>query len=256
MKNNKSSLKIFLEKQVEKFNCEAFIENDPISIPHGFLKKQDQEISAFFASIFAWGQRKTIINKTKNLMQRMDNQPHDFVLNHSEKDLKNLIGFKHRTFNETDLLYFVDFLKRHYQKNNSLENAFSNGINSDSETIELGLINFYKLFFEAEYAPRRSQKHISTPAKKSACKRLNMFLRWMVRQDKKVDLGIWKQIKPHQLILPLDVHVLRTALELKLISSEKPNWNLALELTKKLKQFDKADPVKYDFALFGSSIFQ
>lgn len=249
---NFDNLKDFLDKKEDLYNCPNFIENDPICIPHSFSKQQDIEIAGFFASIFAWGQRKTIINKCKELNQRMDNSPHDFILNHTESDLKSLLNFKHRTFNDTDLLYTIHFFRNHYLIHESLEDAF---FSKKGLSVEEGLIYFNKYFFSLEDSPKRTQKHIPSPEKKSACKRLNMFLRWMVRDDSKgVDFGLWKKIKPKDLICPLDLHVERTAKKLNLLQRDKPDWNAAVELTNNLKQLDADDPVKYDFALFGISI--
>ena len=246
------NLKEFLEKKVEQYNQPSFIEADPISIPHLFTKKQDIEIAGFFASIFAWGNRATIINKSKELMQLMEHAPYDFCVNHDLDGLKNLLEFKHRTFNATDLLYFVEFLKFHYQHNASLETAFSQWMNKADEHIEKALIGFYEYFFSFQDAPERTKKHIATPKKNSTCKRLNMFLRWMVRKDHcGVDFGIWKNISPSQLICPVDVHVARVAKQLNLIGRKQVDWQTALELTERLKSFDKNDPAKYDFALFG-----
>ena len=247
-----ADLKEFLDKKVSIYNCPDFIAKDPISIPHLFSEKQDIEIMGFFASIFAWGQRATIINKCKELIDRMNGSPYNFIVAHNDYDLKNLLGFKHRTFNDTDLLYCIDLMKRHYTKFDSLESAF---FPKESMNVEEGLINFHNYFFSHPDAPKRTQKHISTPSRKSACKRLNMFLRWMVRSDNNgVDFGIWKQIKPRDLICPLDLHVERTAKKVGLLSREKPDWQAAIELTQKLRELDPNDPVKYDFALFGISI--
>lgn len=245
-------LKDFLDSKVEQFNRPDFIENDPISIPHQYQKKQDIEIAGLFASVLAWGQRVTIITKTKELMALMDNAPHDFLLHHREKDLRRFEKFKHRTFNATDTLYFIEFLSRYYKKKDSLEDAFLSP--DPSENIEPGLINFHKLFFSIEH-PDRTTKHIATPERKSACKRMNMYLRWMVRDDHRgVDFGLWKRISPAQLVCPCDVHVERVARKLELIRGKLMNWQTALELTENLKKLDPLDPVKYDFALFGLGI--
>lgn len=247
-----SNLKDFLDQKVEEYNTTSFIENDPICIPHSFNKREDIEIMGFFAAIFAWGQRKTIINKCRELAIRMDNEPHMFILNHSEKDLKKLLGFKHRTFNDTDLLYCIDFMKRHYKNYDSLEDAF---LPKNNMKVEDALICFRNYFFFSPDAPNRTRKHIPSPAQKSACKRLNMFLRWMVRKDSKgVDLGIWTKLQPKDLICPLDLHVERTAKLLGLLERDKPDWKAAIELTSNLKKLDNTDPIKYDFALFGISI--
>ncbi len=244
-------LKEFLDQKVEEYNQPFFIEKDPICIPHMFTKKQDIEIAGFFAAIFAWGNRTTIINKSKVLLQLMDQSPYEFCLHHSNKELKKLIGFSHRTFNDTDLLYFIEFFKSHYQSNDSLESAFSKNIQTSDKTIENALIGFYRYFFSLPDVPSRTTKHISSPEKKSACKKICMFLRWMIRNDHKgVDFGLWSSIKPSQLVIPLDVHVTRIAKKLRLTDRKQSDWQTALELTAQLRSFDDLDPVKYDFALF------
>ncbi len=249
------SLKDFLDKKVLEFNQPDFIPHDPISIPHRFQKREDIEIMGFFASILAWGQRKTIINKCLELAERMDQAPHDFILNHQDNDLKRLLGFKHRTFNDTDLLYFVAFFRQHYLRFNSLEDAFLQLDEGQEFSIENALNNFKSYFFSLPDFPWRTRKHISSPLQKSSCKRLNMFLRWMVRKDDKgVDFGIWNRISPKDLICPCDVHVERVARKFGLIQSDKVNWKSALELTENLRYFDPEDPVKYDFALFGLGV--
>lgn len=249
---NLDSLKDFLEQKVRLYNRSQFIKDDPICVPHMFTKKQDQEVMGFFASIFAWGQRATIINKSKELAQRMDNSPHDFILNHRDSDLKKLLEFKHRTFNDTDLLHCIEFFKLHYDQNETLETAF---FPNEGMTAEQGLNHFSSYFFSLPDSPQRTRKHIPSPVRKSACKRLNMYLRWMVRKDDAgVDFGLWEKIKPKDLICPLDLHVERTARKIGLLEREKPDWQAAIELTSNLRLFDQNDPVKYDFALFGISI--
>jgi uncharacterized protein (TIGR02757 family) len=248
-------LKDFLDQKVSEYNTSAFIELDPVSIPHRFSKKQDIEIAGFFAAILAWGQRKTIINKCGDLLAMMDNSPHDFVLNHSEEDLKVFLNFKHRTFNDVDTLYFIHFFSWFYKENDSLENAFTIGWNPGIDVMEVLLKNFHQFFFQLPEAPDRTKKHIATPERNSACKRLNMFVRWMVRSDSKgVDFGLWQKIKPYQLICPCDLHVDRVGRKLGLISRKQTDWQTAQELTGRLRQFDPMDPVKYDFALFGLGI--
>jgi uncharacterized protein (TIGR02757 family) len=249
-----NDLKIFLDEAVEKNNQKKFINTDPISIPHQFNKKQDIEISGFFAATFSWGNRTIIIKKSNELMQLMENSPHDFILNHSKNDLKQMENFVHRTFNSTDLLFFIESLKRLYHKHSTLEQVFLKNQNSENFDIEKGLKNFYKEFFDEEFVPQRTKKHVSTPERKSACKRLCMYLRWMVRNDKKVDFGIWQKIKPADLVCPLDVHVGKIARQLKLLHRPQNDWQSAIELTNQLKEMDKNDPVKYDFALFGIGI--
>jgi uncharacterized protein (TIGR02757 family) len=254
---NQKNLKEFLDKKVDEYNQPFFISNDPICIPHQFSKKQDIEIAAFFAAIFSWGNRTTIIQKSKELMALMGNAPHDFCMNHNAKELKLLLQFKHRTFNTTDLLYFIEFLKFYYLNNDSMEIAFTKWINKSDKTIENGLTNFYHYFFSLTDAPARTRKHIASPEKKSSCKRLNMFLRWMVRDDNKgVDFGIWKNISPSQLVCPIDLHVARVAKRFGFIERNQADWQSALQLTEHLRILDKNDPVKYDFALFGLGVME
>ena len=250
---NKNDLREFLDRKVEEYNQHSFIVNDPISIPRLFTKKQDIEIAGFFAAVFSWGNRVTIINKSKELVQLMGNAPYDFCLNHSPKELKKLSSFTHRTYNATDLLYFIDFFKTHYSKNKSLETAFT----KNGTTVEEMLSGFHHYFFSLEHVPARTKKHIATPERNSSCKRLNMFLRWMVRSDNKgVDFGIWKNISPSQLICPVDLHVARVARGLGILKRKQTDWQSALELTKYLRTLDKNDPVKYDFALFNLGIIE
>ena len=247
----------FLNSKVDLYNQPSFIAADPISIPHSFSKKQDIEIAGLFAAIFAWGNRTTIINKAKELMLLMDNAPYDFCLHHSAADLKSLEHFKHRTFNTTDLLYFVEFLQMHYQKFNSLEDAFVQKKRPSDITIENYLVSFYEYFFSLDDVPDRTRKHVSTPAKKSSCKRLSMYLRWMVRNDNKgVDFGLWKKIKPSQLVCPLDLHVARVAKKMGLITRKQTDWETVLQLTHELRTLDPQDPAKYDFALFGLGVME
>ncbi len=248
-------LKILLNQAVEKFNQPDFIKNDPISIPHRFSKLQDIEIIGFWVSMLAWGQRKSIINSANRLIDLMDGAPHDFIMNHEEKDRAVFSSFKHRTFQYIDSLYFLEFFQDFYKKNNSLEKAFSQHLMKGDTTVENALKGFHEQFFALEHSPKRTRKHVSTPIRKSTCKRLNMFLRWMVRQDKKgVDFGLWKDIKTSQLLMPLDVHVDRVARQFNLIQRKQTDWKTVLELTDALKNFDPKDPVKYDFALFGLGI--
>lgn len=249
-KKDKIALKRFLNKQVKLINKPDFIQDDPISIPKAYTHKQDIEIVAFWTSMLAWGQRVTIINKSKELFALMDNAPHDFILNHKETDRAKFSDFKHRTFQYTDTLYFLDFLQRYYKKNDSLEEAFM-----QHTDMKGNLIAFHNLFFDAEHAPQRTRKHIASPERKSTCKRLNMFLRWMVRNDEaSVDFGLWKSLKPAQLMIPLDVHVERVARQLGLLTRKQRDWTAVEELTDNLRQLDAKDPVKYDFALFGMGV--
>ena len=245
---NQKALKEFLDRKVNQYNQPSFIKDDPISIPHLFTKKQDMEIAGLFAAIFSWGNRTTIIQKSKELMRLMNMQPYAFCVDHSPADLKRLLSFKHRTFNPTDLLYFISFFKYHYSKHKSLETAFT----IQGPSAEKMLTGFHYYFFSLEEVPARTKKHISSPEKNSTCKRLNMFLRWMVRCDNKgVDFGIWKSISPSQLICPIDLHVARVARGLNILQRKQTDWAAAIELTSYLRTLDKKDPVKYDFALFN-----
>ncbi|HEY5327183.1 MAG TPA: TIGR02757 family protein [Mucilaginibacter sp.] len=246
-------LKAFLDSKVIQYNHPGFIKNDPVSIPHLFTKTQDIEIMGLWAAVLAWGQRVTIINKCHELITLMDGAPYDFIMNHQETDLKKLLKFRHRTFNDVDTLYFISFFRHHYSKHDSLEPAFLPADGGYSPFRGLG--GFRDYFFSFPDYPPRTKKHISSPSQKSTCKRLNMFLRWMVRNDGcGVDFGIWNKIKPSELICPCDLHVDRVARKLNLITRKQTDWQTALELTVRLREFDPADPVKYDFALFGLGI--
>jgi len=241
----------FLNKKVDEYNQPFFIAADPVSIPHLFTLQQDVEIAGLFSAIFSWGNRATIIKKSNELMQRMDMAPYEFCLHRRKSSLKRLKGFKHRTFNEDDLLYFIDFFHHHYKVSASLEMAFSQWMAQSDDTTENALNGFRNYFFSFPHL-RRTEKHISSPLQKSTCKRLNMFLRWMVRSDQNgVDFGIWKAFSPAQLVCPIDVHVARVARKVGLLKRRQTDWQAAVELTRNLKKLDRNDPVKYDFALFG-----
>lgn len=257
----KDEIHQLLDQKVKQYNHIEFIEKDPICIPHLFTKQQDIEIAGFFAAIFAWGNRTTIINKSKELLERMDNAPFAFCTQHQEKDLKKLLGFAHRTFNDTDLLYCIEFFKQHYSKNESLESAFFNsksiGSINKTSVVEKALIHFQDYFFSLDDAPARTKKHIASPVSGSTCKRLNMFLRWMVRKDKQgVDFGIWKKISPADLIMPIDVHVARVSRGLGIVKRIQTDWQTAIELTNYCRTLDPKDPVKYDFALFSLGVIE
>ncbi len=257
------NLKAFLDTKFELYNNPSFITDDPITIPHRFTRKQDIEIAGFFAAILAWGTRKGIISSCNRLLNAMDNAPYDFIsaadLNKKKTfDLFN--GFVHRTFNQMDLWHLFHFLQYHYSIHTSLETAFSKWMQPGDETIEKALTGFHEYVFgfsEEAGEEKHCRKHIATPAKKSACKRLNMFLRWMVRTDNKgVDFGIWQTIRPSQLICPLDVHVTRVARRLQILQRTQNDWQAALELTAYLRSLDAADPIKYDYALFGAGVIE
>lgn len=249
---NFSELTDFLNQKAEYYETLNFIESDPIQIPHLFSKKEDIEIAGFLAATIAWGQRPTIIRNARFLMDRMDMSPFDFILNFTSDDLDSFSKFKHRTFNFEDLKFFFASLQNIYTNHNGLETAFS----SFPLEMNKNISNFKKIFFEPPHL-HRTQKHVSDPLKGSAAKRLNMFLRWMVRSPEKgVDFGIWNKIKPSDLYLPLDVHTANVSRNLGLLQRKQNDWKALNELRSKLTKMDPQDPVKYDFALFGLGVFE
>ncbi len=240
----------FLEEKVELYNNPNFIESDPIQIPHQFSLQQDIEIAGFLAATIAWGNRKMIIRNAQKMIEIMGNSPYDFVMNHTDKDADKLQNFVHRTFNSDDFVGFIKGLKNVYTKYNSLENIFNR-----HENLQLSIHHFKNDFFDGTHLPR-TEKHISDPLKGSAAKRINMFLRWMVRNDQKVDFGIWKSISPAGLSCPLDVHSGNVARKLGLLSRKQNDAKALAELDLNLRKLDINDPVKYDFALFGLGVFE
>lgn len=247
-------LKDFLDEKAYQYEHTDFIDSDPIQIPHSFSKKEDIEISSFLVSTIAWGNRKMIINNARKMMTIMGNSPYDFVTNHQEKDLKNIDGFVHRTFNADDFKFFVTSLKNIYQYHDGLETILR--IKDNVTTYKTTIANFKTIFFEIDHLSR-TQKHISNPMKGSASKRINMFLRWMVRSPKKgVDFGIWKSHSPANLHCPLDVHTGNIARKLGILLRKQNDWNALEELDSVLRKFDSKDPVRYDFALFGLGAFE
>lgn len=251
---NPNDLKEFLDEKVELYNNLKFIDSDPILIPHRYTLKQDIEISAFLAATIAWGNRKSIINNANKLMEHFGNAPFDFIMNHQEHDLNRLDGFVHRTFNATDIKTFIKGLKNIYLNHYGLENVFAK--NASQSSIQNGISEFKTLFFEIEHEAR-TQKHISDPNKNSAAKRINMFLRWMVRNDNKgVDFGLWTSIRPAVLSCPLDVHSGNVARKLGLLSRPQNDGKAVAELDLCLRKLDPDDPTKYDFALFGLGVFE
>ena len=246
-------LKELLDEKFEEYNTPAFIEYDPISGPHFFTKKEDIEIAGFFAALFAWGQRPQIIRSATKLMLMMDNEPYNFITTATRKDLEHFGKFVHRTFNGEDCRFFIRSLRNIYLKHQGLEQVFTVAYKQYGG-IGPAITSFRKVFYETTHFPR-SEKHISSPLKNSACKRINLFLRWMVRNDSRgVDFGLWKEIPTAKLYCPLDVHTGNTARELGLIKTKQNNWKAVEELTQTLKKFDPDDPVKYDFSLFGLGI--
>jgi uncharacterized protein (TIGR02757 family) len=254
MSLNKAELKEFLDEKAEKYNNSSFIESDPISIPHSYSEKEDIEISGFLAATIAWGNRKMIIRNANRMMELMGNSPHDFILNHNDKQLERLNGFVHRTFNSNDLKYFIKALQYIYKEKGGLESIFNEY--STSESLQPAIHQLKNIFFELPHPPH-SVKHLSDPYKGSAAKKINMYLRWMVRDDNKgVDFGIWKSVSPSILSCPLDVHSGNVARKLGLISRNQNDSKAVLELDTNLREMDSNDPVKYDFALFGLGVFE
>mgnify|MGYP001170300376 FL=1 len=250
----KAELKEFLDQKVLLYNNPKFIESDPIQIPYQFSKKEDVEISAFLTATISWGNRTMIIKNAFRMMELLDNSPHDFIINHKESDLKTLENFVHRTFNFIDFQQFIKSLKHIYQNHQGLENSLS--IVDKTTNYQTAIHQFKKTFFEIAHQ-QRTQKHVSDPLKNSAAKRINMFLRWMVRNDNAgVDFGIWKTHNMAHLSCPLDVHSGNVARKLKLLKRKQNDWKALAELDKKLRSLDKKDPVKYDFALFGLGVFE
>jgi uncharacterized protein (TIGR02757 family) len=249
-----AELKDFLDEKVLLYNNPNFIESDPIQIPHLFSLKEDIEIAGFLSATIAWGNRKMIINNAKKLMDIMGNSPYDFVMEHEEHHLENLEHFVHRTFNGQDLKTFIKALQHIYNNHGGLESAFAK--NQHSFSMQESISEFKKIFFEIEHL-QRTTKHVSDPSNGSAAKRINMFLRWMVRQDNKgVDFGIWKSIAPSQLSCPLDVHSGNVGRKLGLLSRKQNDGKALFELDTNLRKLDDTDPVKYDFALFGLGVFE
>ena len=263
MSLNISELKNFLEEKYDKYNRLDFIESDPISIPHQFTKKEDIEISGFLAAIIAWGQRVTIINNANKMMKLMGNSPHDFVMDAKEKDLKRFDEFVHRTFNGVDAIFFMKSLQNIYKKHGGLQKVFDSPPlfsvkENNSNVCRNSIMNFRNVFFSIPH-PARTSKHVSNPSENSSAKRLCMYLRWMVRKDKrKVDFGIWnnKNLNSSHLMCPLDVHSGNVARKLGLLKRTQNDWKAVEELTINLRTLDATDPVKYDFALFGLGVFE
>ena len=252
---NKSEIKEFLDEKYDLYNQPNFIETDPIQVPHQFSKKEDIEITAFLTATIAWGQRTTIINNAKRIVQLLDNAPYDFVLNHTHTDLSRLTPFVHRTFNGIDLQFFIESLKNIYLNHDGLEQVFMHGYHKEHSVYQ-SLLHFRETFFEVPFE-LRSSRHISSVAKNSAAKRLNMFLMWMVRNDKRgVHFGLWNKMNSADLRIPLDVHSGNTGRKLGLLNRNQNDWKAVLELTKSLQEFDSQDPIKYDFALFGLGVFE
>ena len=255
MIDSSENIKSFLNEKIQLFNRAEFIETDPIQVPALFTTRENIEIAGFLAATIAWGQRPTIIRNALKLIALMQNNPFEFLQNSSEDDWDVFQDFKHRTFNGTDCIYFLKSLKNIYQNHGGLEQVFTDGFRSGNSVFS-ALVYFRKVFFELEHE-RRTEKHVSDVEKGAAAKRLNMYLRWMVRNDQaNVDFGIWKQIPTSALMLPLDVHTGNVARKLGLLTRTQNDWRAVEEITAKLREFDPEDPIKYDFALFGLGVFE
>ncbi|WP_084060896.1 TIGR02757 family protein [Cellulophaga tyrosinoxydans] len=250
----KADLKIFLDEKVIEYNRPTFLDADPIQIPHSYTLKEDIEISAFLTATIAWGNRKSIITNAKKMMELLDNSPYDFILNHKKADLARFDNFVHRTFNSEDLKFFIISLKNIYLKHGGLEAIFKK--NSINNSMQPAISEFKNVFFEIPH-PKRTTKHISDPMRGSAAKRINMFLRWMVRDAfTGVDFGIWQSIPTAYLSCPLDVHSGNVARKLNLLKRKQNDAKALAELDKNLRKMDANDPAKYDFALFGLGVFE
>jgi uncharacterized protein (TIGR02757 family) len=245
----KSELKEFLDEKVELYNRPSFIESDPISIPHQYSNKEDIEIAGFLASTIAWGNRKMILNSANRMMELLNHSPYEFIKSSGKRDLEGIDQFAHRTFNTHDFIFFIKSLKNIYKNHGGLESIFTRHQASDS--LQPAIHELYKIFFELPHECR-TERHVNDPYKGSAAKRVNMYLRWMIRKDKAgVDFGIWKNISPSILSCPLDVHSGNVARKLGLLKRKQNDAKAVQELDSVLRQMDSKDPVKYDFALFG-----
>ena len=244
-----------LEESHDRYNRPDFIEDDPVKIPHGFSRKEDIEIAGFLTALIAWGRRDLIIRSAESLMERMDRAPYDFVVHASDEDLDRLRGFVHRTMNEDDIRGLVLALRQLYRDHDGLEGAFAKGLDTASDSVEPAILHARSLLTNSPTLLPRTEKHLANPAKGSSAKRINMFLRWMVRQDRRgVDFGIWTSIPASHLICPLDVHTGTVGRQLGLLTRKQNDWKAAAELTAALRSFCPEDPVKYDFSLFGLGV--
>ncbi len=250
-------LRELLDERYDRYANPSFIQEDPIALPHRFTRLEDREIIGFWVAMLAWGNRKSILASGERLIQLMDGAPAEFIRHHRPRERKPFESFRHRTFNGADALCFLEFLQRHYRQHQSLETAFSQHLSAADEDVGPALAGFHRAFCQTPHFLARTAKHVATPERKSTCKRLNMFLRWMVRSNERgVDFGLWKGISPAQLICPLDVHVERSARQLGLLQRRQRDWQAAQELTAALRVFYPADPVRYDYALFGMGVLE
>ncbi|NLE34916.1 MAG: TIGR02757 family protein [Bacteroidales bacterium] len=251
---NSKELKEFLDQRVDLYNRPSFIGLDPVSIPHRFTLKEDIEIAGFLAATIAWGNRVAILKSADRILTFMGNTPYDFVINHRDRDLKGIDGCIHRTFNAEDFIYFIEALKYIYLEKGGMETVFAR--HQTDNSLQPAIHEFGKVFFELPHNAR-TRRHLSDPLKGSAAKRINMFLRWMVRKDdRRVDFGLWNSISPAVLSCPLDVHSGNVARKLGLLTRKQSDAKAVAELDTRLRELDPADPVKYDYALFGLGVFE
>ena len=254
MNITKAELKEFLDEKVELYNRPSFIEFDPISIPHQYTKKQDIEIAGFLAATIAWGNRTMILRSAGRMMEIMDNSPYDFIINSEPSDFEEINGFVHRTFNSADMIFFLKSLQNIYRHKGGLENIFTS--HQTAVSLQPAIHEFRNIFFELSHE-KGTERQVSDPFKGSAAKKLNMYLRWMIRNDNRgVDFGLWKSISPSTLSCPLDIHSGNVARKLGLITRKQNDAKAVSELDSNLREFDRNDPVKYDFALFGLGVFE
>ena len=251
---NQAELKDFLEAKVIQYNTFDFIEPDPISVPHRYNLKEDIEIAGFLAATIAWGNRTMITKNGHRMMDLMGDSPYDFVMNHDEYQLERLESFVHRTFNADDFKHFIFALKQIYTNHNGLESIFTKHQTEDS--LQPANQQLHNMFFEIPHLDR-TKKHVANPSNGSVSKRINMYLRWMIRNDNEgVDFGLWKSISPAKLSCPLDVHSGNVARKLGILNRKQNDTKALLELDTSLRLLDEKDPVRYDFALFGLGIFE
>jgi uncharacterized protein (TIGR02757 family) len=249
------NLSDLLNQKVKQYNNLQFIETDPVSIPHMFTKKEDIEISGFLTSVISWGRRPAILKSAHKLMELMDNSPYDFLMNSNVIEFKRFEGYVYRTFNSDDCIFLITALQNIYKQSDSLESIATNSFKTNGRIFDV-IVGLREAILKTPHL-KRSEKHLGNPLTGSAAKRINMYLRWMVRQDNAgVDFGIWKDIPQSELMCPLDVHSGNVARKLGLLHRKQNDWKAVYELTNNLRTFDKSDPVKYDYALFGIGVFE
>lgn len=258
MTMTRKEVKEYLDALCLKYNCAEFIDQDPVSVPHRYTRPEDVEIAGFLAATIAWGRRPLIVRNAMRMMELMDDAPYQYVTQSAASDWTTLMPFVHRTFNGGDFVYFVRALQYIYLSQGGLGGFFRASYRRH-ETLRAVLSEFWQLFFSPELEPRSAHtRHLSSVDKGAACKRLNMYLKWMVRSDRNgVDFGLWNDAIPSSaLYLPLDVHTANTSRALGLLGRRQNDWRAVEEITSVLRDFDAADPVRYDYALFCAGIYK